>query len=254
MFKYPHVSCCRVKYLCTALISSVWAIILLWMPWIWIHTGRRQDVGEIQSPLCISNVPSGCSKGLQNMCPETIKRHFVIIIIFYCYGYYQVLVYFIYKFILPMNLFYLWLNFSMSPFGVPLFLCRCVHQLRAWSEDCCWIAHMWEQIRNLECDEQEIRSQGKHFTAFWRVLTENWYIGWGLYQGAGVHHYTSVQNMATPQCFRLPLAEFDKMNIDCLKGLERLFGSIWDWKLWHGFLLIWTWLWGFIACLISRFV
>lgn len=162
------------------------------------------------------------------MCPETIKRHFVIIIIF-------IVMVITRYYILPVNS---WLNSSMSPFGVPLFLCRCVHQLRAWAQHCCWIVHMWEEIRSLESDEQEIRSQDKHF---WRVPTENWCVGWELHQGADHHHYTWVQNMAAPRCFQLPLAKLVMVS-DCVKGLERLFWSIWNWKFWHGFLLIWTWL------------
>lgn len=39
---------------------------------------------EKYSHLCVFqlNVPSGSSKGIQNMCQEAIKRHFVIIRIF----------------------------------------------------------------------------------------------------------------------------------------------------------------------------
>lgn len=85
--------------------------------------GRRQDVGEIQSPLCITNVPSGCSKGLQNMCPETIKRHFVIIIIFLLLwllpgiSLFYLRIYFTYEFILPMTEF---LNESFWSASVPV--------------------------------------------------------------------------------------------------------------------------------------
>lgn len=56
---------------------------------------------EKYSHLCVSqlNVPSGCSKGIQNTCPKTIKKTFCYYYNFYCYGYYQVLVYFSYEFL-----------------------------------------------------------------------------------------------------------------------------------------------------------
>lgn len=146
-----------------------------------------------------------------------------------------------------------WLNSSVSPFGVPVFLCRCVRQLRAWSQDCCWIVYMWEDIRNLDSDEQEIRSQVKHcllkgpnWKLVCRVRTLSRSRSPSLYLGS---KYGSTLVFSAPTSWTC-----DKIIAPCLKGLERPFKSIWIWKLWHGFLLIWTWLWGFITCLISSFV